>query len=76
MPLRYAMAEEMAVTPGDFFIRRTGALLFDIAWVRRWKEPVIRYMADVSGWPPETEERHRQELGRELREAAGDFGQA
>ncbi|GIO39209.1 glycerol-3-phosphate dehydrogenase [Paenibacillus antibioticophila] len=73
VPLQYAMAEEMAVTPGDFFIRRTGALLFDIAWVRRYQDPVIRYMAKTCGWPPETEERYRQELERELREAAGNW---
>lgn len=69
VPLRYAMAEEMALTPGDFFIRRTGALLFDIAWVRRYREAVIRYMAKSNGWSVETEERYRQELERELREA-------
>lgn len=73
VPLQYAMAEEMAVTPGDFFIRRTGALLFDIAWVRRYQAPVIRYMAKASGWSPETEERYRQELERELRDAAGNW---
>lgn len=73
VPLQYALAEEMAVTPGDFFIRRTGALLFDIAWVQRWKEPVIRYMAKACGWGPETEDRYRQELERELREAAGNW---
>lgn len=75
VPLQYAMAEEMAIVPGDFFIRRTGALLFDIAWVRRWKEPVIRYMAEAYGWSPESKERYRQELERELREAAGNWSE-
>ncbi len=69
VPLKYALDEEMVVTPGDFFIRRTGSLLFDIAWVRRWKEPVIVYMAGYFGWSAEEQARHADELERALLEA-------
>jgi glycerol-3-phosphate dehydrogenase len=51
--LLYAMEQEMAMTPTDFFVRRTGALFFDIAWVRQWKEPVAAYMASYYGWSEE-----------------------
>jgi hypothetical protein len=37
----YSIEHEMAVKPVDFFIRRTGALFFDIAFVQRWKEAAI-----------------------------------
>lgn len=38
---RFAIAFEMALTPPDFFIRRTGRLYFDINSVRKYKEPVL-----------------------------------
>lgn len=69
IPLKYALDEEMVVTPGDFFIRRTGWLLFDIASVRRWKEPVIAYMAGYLGWTEEQRARYTAELERALTEA-------
>ncbi|MGG6310489.1 glycerol-3-phosphate dehydrogenase/oxidase [Paenibacillus macerans] len=68
-PLRYALEAEMAMTPVDFFVRRTGALLFDIAWVRRWKEPVIAAMARYFGWSEEEKGRYADELERALVEA-------
>ncbi|SID69646.1 Aerobic glycerol-3-phosphate dehydrogenase [Mycobacteroides abscessus subsp. abscessus] len=39
--LRYSIDYEMAYKPVDFFIRRTGALFFDIGWVREHKDAVI-----------------------------------
>lgn len=69
IPLKYALDEEMVVTPGDFFIRRTGWLLFDIASVRRWKETVIAFMAGYLGWTEEQRARYTAELERALTEA-------
>lgn len=68
--LVYAIEQEMTVTPADFFIRRTGALFFHIDWVRRHKEPVIRYMTDRFGWTEEQLKGYREELDRQLDEAA------
>ncbi|MUG84795.1 FAD-dependent oxidoreductase [Paenibacillus timonensis] len=66
VPLRYALEAEMAMTPADFFVRRTGALMFDIAWVRRWKEPVTMEMARYFGWSEEVKRRWMAELDRAL----------
>lgn len=64
--LRYAIEEEMAVKPVDFFIRRTGAVFFDIDWVRRWKDQSVRYMAERLGWGGEQTLEYAEELEREL----------
>ncbi|MGP0585551.1 glycerol-3-phosphate dehydrogenase/oxidase [Paenibacillus timonensis] len=69
VPLRYALEAEMAMTPADFFVRRTGALMFDIAWVRRWKEPVAMEMARYFGWSEEVKRRWMSELDRALEAA-------
>ncbi|UNK21344.1 glycerol-3-phosphate dehydrogenase/oxidase [Paenibacillus sp. N3/727] len=68
VPLVYAIQHEMAVKPVDFFIRRTGSLLFKIEWTLKWKEPVIQYMASVMDWTPEQKETFAGELERELAE--------
>lgn len=69
VPLRYALEAEMAMTPVDFFVRRTGALLFDIAWVRRWKVPVLDEMAQYFDWPEDVKRRRAEELEQALTEA-------
>ncbi|MDI9260736.1 glycerol-3-phosphate dehydrogenase/oxidase [Alicyclobacillus sendaiensis] len=67
--LEYGLRHEMVVTPSDFFIRRTGALYFDIEWVRANQDAVIRYMAAACGWSEEEAERHARELEARVREA-------
>lgn len=69
VPLLYAMEEEMAFLPADFFIRRTGALFFDIQWVYKWKQQVIDYMADYLGWTAEEKSRYAGELDGFLHDA-------
>lgn len=69
LTLHYAIAEEMAITPSDYFIRRTGAVLFDIDWVNKWKQEVIEYMAIVMGWTAEEKELHWGELEARIWEA-------
>lgn len=64
--LVYAIEHEMAVTPLDFFLRRTGFLLFSIDTVRQSKERVIHYMQTVFGWYEEEKARLEEELEREL----------
>jgi glycerol-3-phosphate dehydrogenase len=68
--LVYAMEEEMAVKPVDFFMRRTGAVLFDIDWARRWKEAVIDFMADWLAYSDEQKREYTHELELELTAAS------
>lgn len=68
--LMYAMEREMAMKPVDFFIRRTGALFFDIDWVRTWKVDGIRLMAEHLGWTEEEMAGYKAELEKELFDAA------
>lgn len=48
--LVYAIEEEMAATPIDFFHRRTSAILFNIQLVENTRKQVIEYMADKLNW--------------------------
>ncbi|WP_042356418.1 glycerol-3-phosphate dehydrogenase/oxidase [Bacillus rubiinfantis] len=48
--LIYAIEEEMIATPIDFFNRRTGAILFDIQAVKKWKNQVVAYMGNRFQW--------------------------
>ncbi len=65
----YAMEDEMAVTPSDFFIRRTGDLYFHIADVMRYKEQVLDYMGKHLNYSEEQKERYRKELLEEIDKA-------
>lgn len=67
--LRYGVDFEAVVTPSDFFIRRTGALYFDIDWVRRWKSAVIEYMARYFGWSDAAAQAYTDELHDRIEEA-------
>jgi len=68
--LLYGIEHEMTATPADFFIRRTGALFFDIAWVRRCKDGVIQAMGDLLHYSEEKRVQYTAELERLLHEAA------
>ncbi|WP_449621078.1 glycerol-3-phosphate dehydrogenase/oxidase [Robertmurraya sp. Marseille-Q9965] len=67
--LRYALDFELVYKPVDFFIRRTGALFFNIHWVYAHKEVVIAYMAKEFSWTDERKELYTQELEQLLYEA-------
>lgn len=69
--LLYAIEEEMATKPVDYFIRRTGALFFNIAWVRTWKDAVICFMADYLKWSDEQKRAYTVELEKAIKEAVG-----
>ncbi|WP_042349717.1 glycerol-3-phosphate dehydrogenase/oxidase [Bacillus massiliigorillae] len=64
--LAYAINHERIATPVDFFFRRTGALLFHIKWVQKWKEVVIQYMADKYNWNENIRKRYVEELEDEI----------
>ncbi|RYG74424.1 glycerol-3-phosphate dehydrogenase/oxidase [Lentibacillus lipolyticus] len=67
--LIYAMEYEMSYKPVDFFVRRTGALFFDIDFVRTHKDNVINYMAETLQWQDDQKERYTDELEQLLYEA-------
>ncbi len=48
--LVYGIEEEMVATPSDFFYRRTGAILFNVKLVKKWKDQVLDYMEDKLNW--------------------------
>lgn len=67
--LRYAINEECIYKPVDFFVRRTGALFFDIQWVKKNKEAVQSYMRKVLHWNAEELGYYSRELQQLLYEA-------
>lgn len=67
--LMYSIEHEMAATPVDFFIRRTGALFFNIDWVQTWKSDVIAFMESKLGWNKNQTAGYREDLERELQDA-------
>ncbi len=71
LTLHYAIDFEMAMTPVDYFMRRTGALFFDIDWVEQWKEPVIDYMKDVLHWSLQETEQFVVELEARIADSKG-----
>jgi glycerol-3-phosphate dehydrogenase len=69
--LVYALQCEMAVTPTDFFTRRTGDVLFNIQSVHLYKKPVIEYLADKLEWNDTAKVKYTEELELALKSAAG-----
>ncbi|MEL3971512.1 glycerol-3-phosphate dehydrogenase/oxidase [Rossellomorea oryzaecorticis] len=67
--LIYAIQEEMAATPVDFFIRRTGAMFFAREWVEKWHEPAIDIMAKLLNWKTDQKIEYTLELKKELKNA-------
>lgn len=67
--LRYAIDYELTYKPVDFFVRRTGALFFNIHWVEKYKDEVIAYMAKIFNWSKEQTEKYTKELEQLMYEA-------
>lgn len=70
--LQYAISFEMVITPSDFFMRRTGTVLFDIEWAKKWKQEIIDYMDSVIKWSPERKKVLTQELDELIVNALGE----
>jgi glycerol-3-phosphate dehydrogenase len=64
--LKYGILEESVATPADFFIRRTGSLLFQIDWVHQWKDSVLQMMKDEFGWTEDEMKKYHDQLQKEL----------
>lgn len=67
--LVYAIEHEMIATPIDFFNRRTGAILFNIHLVYKWKHEVVNYMATRFQWSNETKAKYIAALDQALIDA-------
>ncbi len=64
--LRYAIENEMAATPNDFFVRRTGDMFFNIDNVRAGKNDVLNEMAFIFNWSAEQFQQHEKDLVEEI----------
>lgn len=60
--LYYSVTEEGVMTPCDFFIRRLGALYFDIDLVKNHRVAVVEWMARYFGWSIAEVKRYNAEL--------------
>lgn len=69
LSLVYGIKYEMVTKPEDFFIRRTGALFFNIDTVNRWKLPVLDCMAHYFNWSDEEKSAHLMNLDRHVKDA-------
>ncbi|WP_027965411.1 glycerol-3-phosphate dehydrogenase/oxidase [Halalkalibacillus halophilus] len=67
--LMYALEYESVYRPVDFFIRRTGALFFDLPWVEDNIEDVLTFMQKYFKWSNEEVSHFRQELLETIKEA-------
>lgn len=67
--VKYAIEDEMAYTPSDFFVRRTGDLYFHITDVVRYKEGVLDYMASELNYSEKQKNQYRDELNDEIQQA-------
>lgn len=62
LSLLYALEFESVMTPIDFFLRRTGILLFESDKIEHWKELVIDYMASYFDWDEQTKAKQQSDL--------------
>ncbi|WP_112181835.1 MULTISPECIES: glycerol-3-phosphate dehydrogenase/oxidase [Paraliobacillus] len=66
--LVYSLQEECIYKPQDFFIRRTGALLFDITTVKRNARGVLDYLQSELYWNSEERAYYHRELMQGIKE--------
>lgn len=64
--LLYGIHHEMALTPVDFFLRRTSDLLFDVQTVTTYKDQVIDAMGSLLEWSENEKTDHQNELEEQL----------
>jgi len=60
---------EMACTPTDFFMRRTGRLFFDMPSVKEYKSLVLQEFKNMFLWDDKTTDIHLNTLDKNLKEA-------
>lgn len=67
--VRYAIEEEMALTPSDFFVRRTGDLYFHIDDVLQCMLAVLNFMSEELGYTDAQKTHYKNELIGEIKQA-------
>lgn len=67
--LVYSIQNEMVYQPTDFFIRRTGALYFDIDFVKKYKNAVIDVMAELLAYDNAEKQAYTSALEEKMKEA-------
>ncbi|QLK85915.1 glycerol-3-phosphate dehydrogenase/oxidase [Staphylococcus sp. 17KM0847] len=67
--LVYSVQNELVIKPTDFFVRRTGAIYFDIASVIRHKDAVVDVLAQLVGYDEQTKAQYKAELEQAIEEA-------
>lgn len=67
--LAYAIQYELACTPSDFLVRRTGDLYFNMAEVHTYKEQVCQMMKSLLGYSDEEFGKHYHELEKQMKSA-------
>jgi glycerol-3-phosphate dehydrogenase len=75
LQLEYGIQNEMIVKPVDFFIRRTGFLYFQIDHVNKYKDEVIRYMANRLSWNKYQIEEYRLEIEDQIKAAVTAYNE-
>ncbi|WP_026776199.1 glycerol-3-phosphate dehydrogenase/oxidase [Polaribacter sp. Hel_I_88] len=65
----FTIHHEMACTPTDFFMRRTGRLFFDVESINTYKELVFREFQTYFSWDDKTAKKHQKELEEHLKTA-------
>ena len=67
--LYYGIYFESVAKPTDFFIRRTGALFFNMKTVETYKEAVVNEMQHILSWSESQREQYKKELEQAIRVA-------
>ena len=65
----FTIHHEMACTPTDFFMRRTGRLFFDVKSINTYKELVFSEFQNYFSWNTKTVEKYQKELEEHLKTA-------
>ena len=65
----FSINHEMACTPTDFFMRRTGRLFFDPKSVTKYKEYVLELFTSHFSWDVDTANKHKKELEHHVKMA-------
>lgn len=67
--LLYSIYYEMAMTPSDFFIRRTGYLFFNIELVEQYREQIIEIMSNIIGYSDSEKVFYKMQLEQYIEDA-------